>query len=63
MKYLCTLHNIHFDYENPNSVTHECPYCMREELVKLRAEYQIVKKQRDTLVEAIGIVKTVQELK
>lgn len=64
MRYRCTLHNIDFDMsETPKSPPVECPLCMHDALVKLREEYTNVKKQRDALVEAIGIVKTVQELK
>jgi hypothetical protein len=64
MRFLCSIHNVTFDIsETPKEGYFECPLCMRDELVKLREDYRIVKKQRDVLVEAIGVVKTVQELK
>jgi len=63
MKFHCNIHDLDFEYENPTGHPVICPLCMFKELETLRDEYRAVKHQRDVLVEAIGIVKTIQELK
>ena len=63
MKYQCTIHNIKFDVDTYTNRPVECPVCLQDALAKLRNEYTEVKRQRDVLVDAMSIVKTVQEIK
>lgn len=63
MKYQCTIHNIKFDVDTYMNRPVECPVCLQDALAKLRNEYAEVKRQRDVLVDAMSIVKTVQEIK
>jgi len=65
---VCRIHNAsttvtETDKSVPDMFVPECLYCLVEKYRKLHKEYTKVKEQRDILVEAIGVVKTVQELK
>jgi hypothetical protein len=65
---MCRIHNAsttvtETDKSVPDMFVPECLYCLVENYRKLHKEYTKVKEQRDILVEAIGVVKTVQELK
>lgn len=65
---VCRIHNAsttvtQTDQNVPEMFVPDCLYCLEERYRNLHAEYQKVKKQRDILVEAIGVVKTVQETK
>ena len=65
---VCRIHNAETtvtetDQKVPDMFVPECLYCLVENYRKLHTEYRKVKEQRDILVEAIGVVKTVQETK
>ena len=56
----CMIHNCTFGYpeEMPNDRPMECPFCMQDERNKLLTELSTVSEQRNCLVKAIDIART-----
>jgi len=58
----CTLHCVDWEMEgHPIEMALECPICLQEERNDLREKLAEVTSQRNTLVKAMKIVKTVEE--
>lgn len=61
---LCTIHNFEFGYNElaPNKPFVECPMCADEALEHAKAKLREVTEQRDLLLKAIELKKTLVPL-
>ena len=58
----CLIHDAEFGCPEPAPATYsnECPFCLRDEVNALRKEVERIAEQRDTLLAAITIKRTVR---
>jgi len=63
MQYLrCTIHNIDFSHDHKDGYYTDCPLCLQDELQLLKTKLNEMTSQRDALLKAITIKKTIQTL-
>ena len=57
----CAIHNMHWQLDLPSGQVAECPLCLRKQVYELKEALAKATEQRDILLAAIEVKRTVIE--